>query len=99
MTQSQIITQEDVRHVASLARIHLNEDEIQRFTVNLESILKYVIQLKSLNTESVEPTSHPLPMENVYRQDEHQITLTQDEALSIAVEKKNGFFKVPKVIE
>lgn len=99
MTPSQLINEQDVRHVARLARIHLTDEELRSVTLNLERILEYVAQLKTLDTSGVDPTSHPLPLENVYRPDEIRQTLTQDEALSIAIEKKNGFFKVPKVIE
>lgn len=99
MPPSQIITEKDVEHVARLARIHLNEDEIPEFTTNLASILEYVAQLKSLDTDNIKPTTHPLPITNVYRTDEATHSLSQKEALSIAVEQKDDFFKVPKVIE
>jgi aspartyl-tRNA(Asn)/glutamyl-tRNA(Gln) amidotransferase subunit C len=99
MISPQKISQKDVHRVASLARIYLNENEVSDFTVSLERILGYVDQLKSLDTESVQPTSHPLMIENVYREDVVNEVLTVDEALSVAVEEKNGLFKVPKVIE
>jgi aspartyl-tRNA(Asn)/glutamyl-tRNA(Gln) amidotransferase subunit C len=99
MTPSQLITEQKVRHVAQLARIYLSDEELRPLTLNLERILEYVAQLKTLDTSGVDPTSHPLPLENVYRPDEMKQTLTQEDALSIAIEKKNGFFKVPKVIE
>ena len=99
MANKQIITEKDVLHVASLAKIYIPEAEIAPLTKELEAILEYVAKLQTLNVDGVEPTTHPLAITNVYREDKVVSLLTQEQALSIAVEKKNGFFKVPKVIE
>ena len=94
-----MITDKDVKYIASLARIHVSDDEAQSFTKNLEGILSYVKKLENLDISNVEPTSHVLPLKNVYREDVVQPSLTQQEALQIAVEQHKGAFKVPKVIE
>ena len=93
-----IISEDDVRYIAGLARIHLQGEEIQRLTKNLEDILHYVNKLEKLNVHGIEPTSHVLPIHSVYREDEVRPSLKQSEATATAVEAHNGFFKVPKVI-
>jgi len=100
MTKSQKnITKEDVQYIASLSRVHLQGDEVERLTKNLEDILLYVHKLEKLDVRAVEPTSHVLPLTNVYREDEVRPSLKQAEVMSIAVAAHNGFFKVPKVIQ
>ncbi len=94
-----MISEDDVKKVAALSRIHLTEEEIPQFTKNLESILTYIEKLNELDVADVEPTSHVVPLENVHREDVVKPLLSQKEALSIAVEKQDGGFKVPKVIE
>lgn len=94
-----MITKEDVKYIAALARIHLKDPEVERITTNLEDILHYVDQLKELDVSQVPPTSHVLPLKNVYRPDEVRPSLDQKEALGIAVQQHNGAFKVPQVIE
>lgn len=94
-----MITKNDVLDIAGLARIHLKDHELERLTADLENILHYVDQLKALNVGAVDPTSHVLPLKNVYREDKINSSLSQNEALSITQEKHNGAFKVPQVIE
>lgn len=94
-----MISQKDVQYIASLARIHLDEGEISRLTKDLEGILEYVAKLEKLDVADVKPTSHVLPLKNVYREDKIKPSLPQKAALSIAVAQHNGSFKVPKVIE
>jgi len=94
-----MITPDDVRKVASLARIYLREEEVRHLTKDLEKILDYIGKLEKLNIADIEPTSHVLPLKNVYREDRLQEPLSQKEALQLAVEKHAGCFKVPKVIE
>ena len=94
-----MITPEDVKKVASLSRIHLKDEELPRMTGDLEKILDYVNKLKKADVTGVAPTSHVLELKNVYREDVPEPPLTQQEALSMAVEKEKGQFKVPLVIE
>ena len=94
-----MISKKDVETIASLARIHLKEDEVGEIAGNLEAILGYVNQLQALDVAGVEPTTHVLPLKNVYREDIIKPSLPQSQALSFAVEKSHGAFVVPKVIE
>ncbi len=94
-----MITTKDVKYIASLSRLHLKEDEIGLLTKNLEDILHYIAKLKKTDVSKIAPTTHALPLKNVYREDKIVPSLTQKEALSISVEKHKGAFKVPKIIE
>ncbi len=94
-----MISEKDVKYAASLSRIHLSDEEAKPLTKDLEKILHYVEKLQKLDVSKVEPTSHVLPIKNVYREDKVRSSLSQEEALKIAVEKIKGSYKVPKVIE
>ena len=94
-----MITNKDVEYVASLARIHLKEEEIGPLTKDLEKILDYIHKLNDLDVNDVQPTSHVLPLKNVHREDKIRPSLSQKDALKISVEQQQGSFKVPKVIE
>ncbi len=93
------ITKKDVEYVAKLARLKLSEEEKERFTKQLDQILKYVGKLNKLDTEKVKPTSHVLPLKNVFREDKVGKSLEVEKALENAPEKARGFFKVPRIIE
>jgi len=92
------ITLKDLEYVAKLAKLKLSDQEKRKFQKELDKIIRYIDQLNQVNTEDVSPTSHVIPMENVLREDEVKASLTQDEALANAPDKKDGYFKVPKVI-
>lgn len=93
------ITKKDVEYVAKLARLKLSEKEKEKFAKQLDQILKYVDKLNELDTEKVKPTSHVLPLKNVFREDKVGKSLKVEKVLENAPEKAKGFFKVPKVIE
>ncbi len=92
------VTIKDVEHIAELARLRFNEKELDNFTHQLNEILSYVEKLNELDTENVEPLSHPVENSNVFRDDEVKPSVKRDEALRNAPEKDDSFFKVPKVI-
>jgi aspartyl-tRNA(Asn)/glutamyl-tRNA(Gln) amidotransferase subunit C len=94
-----MITREDVEHVAELARLELTAAEKEQFIVQLNSILTYIEKLSELNTDGVEPTSHVLPMSNVFRDDEVRPSLDRDRVLQNAPQESHFFFKVPRIIE
>jgi aspartyl-tRNA(Asn)/glutamyl-tRNA(Gln) amidotransferase subunit C len=94
-----MISSDDLKYVAHLARLHLSEKEIEHFTSQLEGILKYINKLKQVDITGVEPTSHVFPQKNIFRQDELKPSLPVKEALKNAPSKDRDFFKVPKVIE
>ena len=94
-----MITKKDIQYIAGLARIHLEEGEMDKLIRNLEDILGYVEKLKKLDVSNVAPTSHAMPLQNVYREDKVTPSLGQDDALTIAPQKHHGAFKVPQIIE
>lgn len=96
MTQ---ITREEVVHVADLARLSLNEEEITKFGAQMESILEHASAVSKIDTTNVVPTSHPLKMQNVFRQDVVGISLSQDQALSGAPNAQDGRFMVPQILD
>ena len=93
------ITMEMVEKVANLSRLEFSQAEKELFTRQLDAILSYVEQLNELDTTGVEPTSHVLPISNVFRTDAPRPSLTPDEALMNAPGRSGGFYSVPKIIE
>jgi aspartyl-tRNA(Asn)/glutamyl-tRNA(Gln) amidotransferase subunit C len=89
----------DVRYVAHLARLYLTDDEIARFQGQLDQVLAYVNELRSLNVEGVEPTAHAMPVNNVFRADEVKPGMDREKALANAPKERGGQFVVPKIIE
>ncbi len=89
----------DIEKVARLARLELSEEEKVTFGNQLEQILTYMEQLNRLDTSGVEPTSHAIPIHNVFREDEVQPSLPREEVLAIAPDQQDGHFKVPRIIE
>lgn len=92
------VTVKDVEHIAKLARLEFSNEEKQEFTHQLNEILAYVGQLNKLDTSNVEPLSHVVELNNIFREDEVKQGLTPEEALQNAPSKSERFFKVPKVI-
>lgn len=92
------ITPEVVTHLASLARIALTEDEIQKLTGELELIVESVAKVSAVATPDVPATSHPIPLGTVTRPDIVGETLTTEQALSGAPEAEAGQFKVPSIL-
>ena len=85
--------------VAELARLSLKPEEKQKLAKDLASILNYVEVLTALNTEKVEPMSHVLNLENVFREDETKPCEVREEVLGHAPAVEGKFFKVPKVVD
>jgi len=93
------IQKKEVEAVGLLARIELSEDEKELFGQQLSSILSYIEKLKELDTSQVEPTTHVLPLHNVFREDRVLPSLSPEQALANAPERVDGFYRVPKIIE
>jgi aspartyl-tRNA(Asn)/glutamyl-tRNA(Gln) amidotransferase subunit C len=93
------LTREQVAHVARLARLSFTDEELDRFATQLSDILAYAEQVTALATEDVPPTSHALPLKNVFRPDEVGPCLPQEKALSTAPEVEQGRFRVPRIME
>ena len=89
----------DIEKVARLARLELSEEEKETYGNQLEQILTYMEQLNQLDTTGVEPTSHAIPIQNAFREDETRPSFPQEEVLGIGPEEESGHFKVPRIIE
>ena len=89
----------DVDHVARLARLALTDEERERFGKQLVQILEHAERVREVAAEDVPPTSHPVPLRNVLRDDTPRPSLSQEEALSGAPEVEQSRFKVPRIIE
>ncbi|MCG3419811.1 Asp-tRNA(Asn)/Glu-tRNA(Gln) amidotransferase subunit GatC [Oceanobacillus jordanicus] len=93
------ISKDQVKHVAHLARLAVTDEEVDKFTEQLSSIITYAEQLNELDTDGVEPTTHVLDLKNVLRKDEPKDWITQEEALKNAPDKKDGHYRVPSILE
>lgn len=93
------LTLEQVRHVATLARLALTPEEEQRFTTQLSAVLDAVAQLQSLDVEAVEPTSHATLAASLLREDVTRPSLPPEKSLANAPAKSGTHFAVPKIIE
>jgi len=94
-----LLTPEEVEHVALLARLELTEEERQRFTSQLNSILEHFEQLRGIDTAGVPPMSHAIETASVLREDEPAPSLPTEEALQNAPDRSDDCFRVPRVIE
>ena len=92
------VTKKDVEYIANLARLRFNEEELDNFTHELNEILNYVEKLNELDTQNVEPLSHPIENKNVFRPDNVKPSIDREDALKNAPERTEEFFVVPKVI-
>jgi aspartyl-tRNA(Asn)/glutamyl-tRNA(Gln) amidotransferase subunit C len=95
---SQALSRDDVAHVARLARIVLDDAEIDHFTEHLGKILDHASQLESLDLDDVPPMTHPYPLSNVLRDDVVGPTLDRGEVLAQAPRAEDGQFAVPPVL-
>lgn len=92
------VTRKEVEYIAQLARLKFKDEELENFTSQLNEILNYVDKLNELDTENVEPLSHPVEEFNKFRDDELKPSIEREEALKNAPDRTDEFFKVPKVI-
>lgn len=90
---------QDVEHAAKLARLNLSNEEKERYTEQLNAILKYAEKLNELNTDDVPLTTHVLPIQNVMREDEVRASLPIEKVMANAPEEEEGQFKVPAVLD
>jgi len=98
MPADHTITEAQVRHVAKLSRLELDDGQIHHFADQLSQILDMVAQIEDLDLEGVEPMAHPLDLTNVLREDRERPGLTPEQALANAPDRDPPFFKVPKVL-
>jgi len=89
----------DIDKVARLARLELSQEEKEIFGKQLDQILEHMEQLNRLDTSGVEPTSHAIPISNVFREDETKASFPRDDVLGISPDEEGGYLKVPRIIE
>ncbi|OUZ11333.1 asparaginyl/glutamyl-tRNA amidotransferase subunit C [Aeromicrobium sp. PE09-221] len=95
---SSAISRDDVAHLASLARIDLSEDELDRLGAELPAILEHVKVVQQVAGDDVPAMSHPIPVTNVLRADEVRTGLTPEQALSGAPDAEEQRFSVPQIL-
>ena len=93
------ITPDLVRHLAGLARILVNDEEVAKLTSQLSLIVDSVATVNKAVEGDVPATSHPIPMANVFREDEIEPSLTQAAALSGAPDSADGRFRVHAILD
>ena len=92
------ISKEEVKKVAQLARLELNEGEIRNHAEQLEKILEYIKQLERIQTDDVPCTTRAIEVVNVFREDEKKSSDCTEELLELGPSREDQYFKVPKII-
>ena len=87
-----------IREIATLARLELSDKEVKCFAPQLAGVLAVFEKLKNVKTTNVKPSYHPFEIASALREDLEHNCLSQEEALSLTLHKKDGFFKGPKVL-
>jgi aspartyl-tRNA(Asn)/glutamyl-tRNA(Gln) amidotransferase subunit C len=91
------LSPEDVVHVARLARLDLNDAEVELFTAQLRTVLDHAADVAALDLAHLEPSSHPIALHNVLRADEPRASLDRDEVLAVAPDVEDHQFRVPRI--
>lgn len=92
------ISRDEVAHLAKLARLAVTEEELDTFAPQLDGILDSVAKVSEVATDDIPPTSHAVPLTNVFREDVVRPSLTQEQALSGAPAAEDGRFRVPRIL-
>ena len=92
------LSEEEVRHVGSLARLALTDDEVERLAPQLSEILEYAESIGEVAAADVEPLTHPFPLRNVMREDEPRPSLPRDVVLDQAPDAREHRFAVPRIV-
>lgn len=94
-----MISKQEVKHIAKLARLGLTEKEIKKFQKELSSILDYFALLKEVDVSKTEPMSHSIKIKNIMRSDESlKFKVKSSKLLKLAPEIKNGYLKVKSIL-
>lgn len=93
-----MISKKEVQHIAGLARIGLDEKEIEEYAKDLSSILGWIGQLKEVDISGVEPTAHIAGLENVAREDKEREFSNKDEIVKLFPESKEGYDRVKSIL-
>ena len=100
MKKKRILTTDEIKHLAKLANLPLSEEEIKRYSKQLEETIEYIENLKELDTKNTPPTSHTVNLKDVFSKngEKNRRGLTIEEATKNAKNKKNGFFMVKRIL-
>ena len=93
------VSKEDVKHIAKLSKLNLTQEELEKYTNELSSIVDFANELSNINVAGIKPTAHILDIKNVFRKDEVQPSYDREEILKNAPSKDAGCVSVPKVVE
>jgi aspartyl-tRNA(Asn)/glutamyl-tRNA(Gln) amidotransferase subunit C len=93
------ITRAEVEHLARLSRLALDDDELDRMVSQLDVILGAVARVGEVAAADIPPTSHSVPLTNVFRPDEVRPSLSPEAALSGAPAAEQGRFRVPRILD
>ena len=93
-----MITKKDVLHIAKLSKLEFSDEEIEKFTTEMSTIIEYVNTLQGVDTSDVEDQTSVLPL-NDLRADKVEPSLSQEDAIKNAPKKRAGGFSVPQVVE
>lgn len=94
-----MIQQDEVRHIAKLARLQLDEQELELYTQQLGRIIGFFDELKQLDTAGVPLTAHPVPVSNAFREDHARPSLPPEQTFANAPQREGDYFRVPKILE
>ncbi|GAA1664924.1 Asp-tRNA(Asn)/Glu-tRNA(Gln) amidotransferase subunit GatC [Glycomyces endophyticus] len=93
------ISREEVAHLARLARLEVTDDELDAFAGQLDVILQSMKTLAEVDTDGVQPTSHAVPLVNVFREDQPQPSLPRDAVLAGGPDTAEDRFRVPRILD
>lgn len=93
------ITRDEAAHLAKLSRLALRDDELDHLVTQLDEIISAVARVQEVAADDIPPTSHALPLTNVFRADEPRPSLTPGQALSGAPAAEEERFKVPRILD
>ncbi len=93
------VTKEQVKYIASLAKLEIDEKSLDAFTEEMEQIIEFADSLNKIDTDGIEPTAHIQGIENVLREDSEPVIFDTQKLLANAPQKAGSCFSVPKVVE
>ncbi|MFX1326452.1 MAG: Asp-tRNA(Asn)/Glu-tRNA(Gln) amidotransferase subunit GatC [Promethearchaeota archaeon] len=100
MPENDELSKDSIDHLSKLALLDLNDEEKEKLKKQLGDILNYFKKLDDLDTDNVDPTTHPIDgLQNVFREDDPWESLSNEEALKNTKYKKDGYFKAPRILK
>jgi aspartyl-tRNA(Asn)/glutamyl-tRNA(Gln) amidotransferase subunit C len=93
-----MINKEEVRHISGLARIGMDDNDLEKFSAELSGVLDWIEQLKELDVDEVVPTAHITGMHNITREDKSETFSNRDGIIAGFPEEKDGYDKVKSVL-